>query len=318
MEQTVYKLKKKSIGDWELPIKDILLNKIEKGVDLGGRQIKYIKGAKSIWAEDLPDFSKSEKAWFSKGFLFIPNSNKNLSKIANEHPYKDLHYVLFDKKADARKELEALKAKDDIIHEISNATTERIVATAMAVFGQQAFAWDEGTCELELRKYADKDPTKLKNELNSKTYESKYISALAFAKGVVRNNLGKTAVIWNDDLQGEILKLARGENGIVKLGEFLSKRTDESEFLLQSISTILKEREIQAPKKAASTESEKDKEIAALKKQLELSKKGQTASETASEATLEELQHKYKEKFQKDVPWRFKNVSDWIQKKLSE
>ena len=46
MKQNTYKLKTKKIGQWELPIKDILLNKIEQGEDLGGRRIKYVKGGK--------------------------------------------------------------------------------------------------------------------------------------------------------------------------------------------------------------------------------------------------------------------------------
>ena len=57
MKQSVYKLKTKKIGQWELPIKDILLNKIEQGEDLGGRRIKYLKGGKSIWADDLHEFA---------------------------------------------------------------------------------------------------------------------------------------------------------------------------------------------------------------------------------------------------------------------
>ena len=184
-----------------------------------------------------------------------------------------------------KKELEGLKAKDDIIHLLSNADTDKIVATAMAIFGQQAFDWDESICELELRKYAEKNPLKLKSELDSKTYESKYISALSFGKGVVRTNLGKTSIIWNDTTEGEILKLARGESGIDKLGELLSKRTDESELLLHAIATKLKEREIKTPEQEI-TES------------------------------LSELQEQYKEHFKKDVPLRFKNAPAWIKKQL--
>ena len=187
----------------------------------------------------------------------------------------------------------------------------------MAIFGTQAFNWDESTCELELRKYGEKNPSKLLNELNSKTYESKYIAALALGKGVVRYNLGKTKLIWNDSTEGEILKLAKGENGIAKLGELLSKRTDESEILLQAIAHKLDEKAMSIPKKADSSESEKDREIAELKKQLAAANKPK--SDNKADSNLSDLQEKYKTKFEvEDVPARYRNDADWISKKLAE
>jgi hypothetical protein len=314
--QTVYKLKNGNKGNWELPIKETFINRIVGNSDLGGRKIKYVKGSKSIWADDLPEHLASQKVWFSKGFLFVPNSDKNLLEILEKHSYNGIHYNLFDKKSLALKELSALKAKDEIISLISNSDQEKIIATAMAVFNTQAFDWDLPTCELELRKYAEKNPTKLLSELNSKTYESKYISALAFGKGIVRYKLGKTSIVWNDTTEGEILKLARGENGVEKLGELLSKRTGESEVLLQAISHKLDSKAMSLPKKEDAVESEKDKEIAELRKQLAESQKPK--SDNSTNLVLEDLQKKYKEKFDKKVPNVYKNNADWIQEKITE
>lgn len=317
--QTVYKLPSKTIGDWELPIKDAFFKKIVDGVDTGSFKAKYVKGAKSIWADELPEHLPSEKVWFNNGFLFVPNSDKNLLKICELHPFLNLKFFKFDKEEEAKKELAALKAKDDVIELISNSDTDKIVATAMAVFGQQAFSWDISTSELELRKYAEQNPQKLSNELNSKTYESKYLSALAFGKGIVRNNLGKTAVIWNDSTEGEILKLARGENGIAKLGELLSKKTEESELILQAIGEKIKSTSMNLPKKdVAKTIKDKDAEIEALKKQLAEAQKGGVQPSTSGDSELAELQAKYKEIEGKEVPPRFKNDKEWIAKKIEE
>ena len=312
MKQLIYKLKNKEIGSWELPIKDMMVNRTVKGEDLGAKKIKYVPGAKSIWADELNEKEVSKKVWFENGFLFIQPSDRNLIEIVKNHKYLNLHFFLFDKEEDARKELQAEKAKDEIINLISNSDSEKIIATAMAVFGHSALTLSESEQELKLRLYAKKQPVKLLGELNSKTYESKYIAALAFGKGVVRSNFGKTAVIWNDHTEGEILKLARGEGGIEKLGQLLSKRTDESEILLQAIGQKLDKIAVNLPKKADSKEDVKDAEIAALKAQLAAYTKTKTATDT------KEMQKQYKEKFDKEVPLRYKNDETWIAKKLAE
>jgi hypothetical protein len=49
-----------------------------------------------------------------------------------------------------------------------------------------------------------------------------------------------SAVVWNDENQGVVLHLAKGENGIAKLWELLSFNTDESRLILQEIDIRLK------------------------------------------------------------------------------
>jgi len=314
MEQTVYKLKSKRKGIFELPIEGINIERKVNGENVGARSIKYIPGAKSFWADDLDKNLKSEKVWFINGFLFVPKSDKNLTEIAKRHPFLGRHYLLHDKEADAKRQLEEEKAKDEIINMISGSDKARIIATSMAIFGQSSLTLTESELELKLRQYAKSSPIKLKNELSSKTYESKYISALAFGKGVVRTNFGKTSIIWNDQTEGEILKLARGESGIEKLGELLSKRTDESETLLHAIGSKLDQKSINTSKKE-SVISEKDKQIAELKKQLE---EANNKNKIELNQELTSLRGEYKNKFKKDVPLRFKNDTEWMKNKLSE
>ena len=55
-----------------------------------------------------------------------------------------------------------------------------------------------------------------------------------------------------------------------------------------------------------------DAEIAALKAQLAAYTKTKTATDT------KEMQKQYKEKFDKEVPLRYKNDETWIAKKLAE
>lgn len=309
MEVITYKLKSgKNKGSVQVPLTDILVERIEKGKIVGLRKLKYVPGSNSIWAEDLPKELEGEQIWIENGQKNVPIQDKLQNDILKIHPFNGKVYEIYNKELEAKKELEALRAKDQVVQLISESDSDKIIATAMAIFGTQAFSWDQFTSELELRKFAESNPKKLYSELNSKTYESKYIAALAFAKGIVRTNLGKTNVIWNDTTEGEILKLARGENGIQKLGDLLSKKQEDTEILLQAISEKIAERTVNVPKQDA---IDKDSEIERLKAQIaELQKK--------SNSELEDLQKAYFEKYDKEVPLRFKNDPEWIQKKLNE
>ena len=315
MNQNIYKLKNgKTKGDWQLPLTDILVERIKENENVGLRKLMFVPGTNSFWKEDLAGDLKPEQIWFTNGKLIVPVEDKLLNGLLQIHSFFNEHYELFNKEAEAKKELAALKAKDEVIILIKESDASKIIATAMAIFGSQAFGWDESTAELELRKFAEANPKKLSQELNSKTYESKFLAALAFNKGIVRYRPGKTSVIWNDTTEGEVLKLARGENGISKLGELLSRKTDESELLVQAIGEKLAEKEMNLPKED-SKESDKDAEIAALKAAL---KKANNVKEDISD-DIQVLRELYTEKFDgKDVPARYKNDADWLNKKLNE
>lgn len=302
----------KTKGSYQIPLKFTRIEKIVDGISQGLRNIKYVSGLGSYWAEDVPSDMQSESIWFENGLLIVPKSDKLLNSLMQDHPWFEKGiYELYDKKNNSKKELDTYRAKDEAIKLIDESDTQKRTAIALAIFGQPAFDWDDDTCELELRKYADQRPDKLKEELSSRNYESKYLAALAFNKGVVKANIGKNAVIWNDTTEGVILRLAKGENGITKLGELLSTRTDETELILQEISIRAKKSEL--PKQDLQKElSEKDKEIAELRAQL-LGKQIEPVNEELEEAKLA-----YKQKFDKNVPPNMKNNLEWILTKLDE
>lgn len=307
MEVVIYRLKNgKTKGDWQLPLTDILVPRIKEGENIGLRKLKFVPGVNSYWAEDLAGDLTPKQIWFTDGRLYVPKEDTLLNGLLQTHTFFNKYYEIFDKNAEAVRELNALRAKDKVIELISGADVDKIVSTSMAIFGIQASTWDDATAELQLRKFAESNPQKLMDELNSKTYESKYLSAMAFKKQVVKYNLGKTAVIWNDETEGEILRLARGESGILKLGELLSKRNDETELLLHAIAEKIEKMTINIPKK---DDFDKDAEIARLR--AELAKK-------ESDLDLDLLRDQYSEKFAKEAPIRFKNDAEWLKSKLSE
>lgn len=334
MAQNIYKL---SDGltpvSWQLPLKGLTLKKFEKVLNkdtgkeeevfVGKRRVKYVEGTNSIFEEDLKGDYVARSIWFEHGELYVDKDDTLLNYILQNHPWYDKKFYLWSEENELKQELEKHRLRDKIRDLISNSEQEKLKAIAIALFGVSAVDWSNDKSEIELRKYSDKKPLELEAEFSSKTYESKYLSALAFTKGLVENNLGQTAVVWNDTTKDVIVYVGKGENGINKLGEFLSEKSEESLIVLQTINERIKKLEMNLPKKekdVAKTIKDKDAEIEALKKQLAEAQKGGVQSSTngADDSELAELQAKYKEKEGKEVPPRFKNDKEWIAKKLAE
>lgn len=331
----IYKLTNgKTQGKFQLPMSEVFIRKFveeinketgeKETVDLGYRNIRYVPGEKSIYAEDQNKDLKPQHIWFDNGVLSVLKGDKLKNEILQKHPWFNTHYILFDKQEEAKNKLKERRIKDEVTDLLRDSDTLKIKATATAIFGQVALTWDEFTAELELREYAEKNPLKIKSELNAKDYESKYLSALAFLKGIVTTDIGKTQIQWNDGTNGMIATLATGENEMSKLSTLLFEKTKESELILQTIGQRLSKLEMNLPKKekdVAKTIKDKDAEIEALKKQLAEAQKGGVQSSTngADDSELAELQAKYKEKFEgKEVPINKKNNKEWIAKKLAE
>lgn len=311
----VYKLTNgKTKGGWQLPLTDVLIEQIKDGKSEGLKRIKYVKGVKSFFAEDLAGDLKPLQIWFDNGSLSVAKIDKLTNSLLMAHPWYGKFYELYDPNTEAIKKLSELRVKGAARKLIEESEPEKLKAIALAIFGVNAFNWSESTCELELLKYADTNPTQLQNELKSKDYESKYLSALAFSKNIVTHNPGKTAVVWNDSTNGVILRLAKGESGIHKLGELLSTRTDESELILQEIGARLDKLEVKVAKPQAEIIAEKDKEMAELKAKL---RAYENADVNKEKLTLEQVSEIYESKLGK-IPNNKKNDLEWLTNKINE
>ena len=304
-------------ASWQLPLTEVLIQKIVDGKDEGLKSIKYVKGVNSFFAEDIKGEAKPVQIWFSKGELSVLKIDKLTNSLLQAHPWFNKHYELYSESEESKKKLKVYRTQAEARKLIDESDEQKINAIALAIFGQAAFNWDPETCELQLREYAELKPEKLQKELSSKDYESKYIAALAISKGIITTNPTKSDVIWNDTTKGVILRLAKGETAIGKLGEFLATRTDESERVLQEIGIRVEKLEVGEAKEIApdvkKALSEKDKEIAALKAQLLASKKIDPIGETL---TLEDATLKYIDEHEKEPPARYKNDLSWITSKL--
>jgi hypothetical protein len=323
MEYNIYRLKDGlQPVSYQLPLKEVFVKKIitknGKTEDLGYRRIKYVPGADTIYVEDIKGDLKPQTIWFEYGDLRVRKDDKLLNMIMTMHPWFNVRYELWSQESENKKKLEEYRFKGTARQLIEDADQEKIKAIALAVFGYPAISWDDEKCELQLREYADTKPKKLQEVMGEKDYESKLLAGHAFVQDIVKENTGKTAVVWTET-DGVILKLAKGEKGITELGRFLSKSTEESELVLQSIGERL-EKIITKTEEPSKDEilSAKDKEIAKLKAQLADKDADKDADKMPKAPTeLDKARKQYEEKYKTKVPHNMKNNLDWITKKLS-
>jgi hypothetical protein len=351
----VYKLKNgKTTGSFQLPLRNIMISKIVDG-EPRAKKIQYIPGADSIFVEDYKGDENPKSVWFEDGEIRVPEENWVLNEILKNHPWNNKHYVLVNEDATAQKEIaefETLtKASNSIIEEKDEL---KIRATAMVIITDEAADWSPAKCKTELLKYARSHSSHLIAEMAKPDYESRFIAALAFNKDIIKYNLHRTAVVWNDSKEGVIVRLAQGEKGIDKLGDFLSKKSDSSTEVMQRIgekaddllattstkvseevsatATTLKTEEqiaeeaiekYKASLVPAKTEADIRAEILA---ELAADQKGDAPEKGKDPVitdlgydvdNLEAVQAKYKELFGKDVANLKKNDLDWINNQIA-
>jgi len=262
------------------------------------------------------------------------------SKINNEDLLDENKLADYDK---IEKAFSLIKETDDI----------KVKAIALVVFKIDAHGWTPTKAKAELKEKATKNPDVIINAIEADGYEARYLAALAFYSGIVKDNNTSTAVVWNDENQSEILKLAVGENGIQKLGEKLSVSNDESNLILQQIGTKLtalntppaaenfkvKNAEMVSGKTAEQIAAEA---VEAYKASLPPAKteaeiRAEILAESAANATdttpvdtpatdtvtfdntdLVQVQAKYKEVLGKEAPVNKKNNIDWLNAEIEK
>lgn len=330
----------KTPSTWELPQTNVMGIKEGKGKKF----IDYYPGEDSCFTEDIQAKNKDLRP--AKVPLFQFNSQSRQTELAVEesnlalinylktHPWFGIKFNIFSKEKEAKESLAEFENVEKALELIKESDEIKIKAIAMAVFGLSSFYKTEYQCAAELKAKAIKDPKVIIDAMTAPNYETKFVAGLALVSDVIKINPTHTAIVWKDN-DGVILHIAQGENGLDKLTNFLTNESREAQILLQELNSRLerKERMIARSEDADKVISEKDAEIAALKKQLEEAKKAnenkieepkitkvvnEEETKTNTISVLEQLQNDYKEKFNSEVPIRYKNDESWIAKKLAE
>ena len=331
-------LQGKTPSTWSLPQSNVMAPKDEKG----NKFIAYYPGEDSCFVEDIvaknKDLRPADVPLFEYNVsskqteLAVDEKNIALIRYLKTHPWFGVKYSIFSKDGQAKKDLTEFENVEKALELIKESDELKVQAISMAIFGLSSFNKSYTQCAAELKAKAIREPLVIIQAMEATNYETKYVSGLAFVSNIIKLNPTHTAIVWADSSEGVILHVAQGENGLDKLTNFLTNETKEAQVLLQEFNTRLERKERMAVRSEDSDKllSEKDREIAELKRQLAESTKTtapivaekvtEDLEENASEekSTLEQLQEDYKLKFKSEVPIRYKNDEVWIAKKLAE
>lgn len=328
-------LQGKTPSTWAIPQSNVMAPKDNKG----NKFIDYYPGQDSCFVEDIQaknkDLRPSKVPLFEYNVsskqteLMVDEQNVALINYLKTHPWFGVKYSIFSKDGQAQKDLSEFENVEKALELIKESDELKVKAISMAIFGLSSFNKSYTQCAAELKAKAIRDPQVIIVAMEAPNYETKYVAGLAFVSGIIKLNPTHTAIIW-DDNDGVILHVAQGENGLDKLTNFLTNETKEAQVLLQEFNTRLerKERMVTRSEDSDKLLSEKDAEIAELKRKLAESTKTTAPIVTekvveeeeanVGKSTLQQLQEDYKLKFMSEVPIRYKNDEVWIAKKLAE
>lgn len=339
-------LQEKKPSTWSIPQNSVMAPKEDKG----NKFIGYFPGEDSCFVEDVhaknKDLKQSDVPLFEfdpstgETDLSVDESNVALINYLKTHPWFGKKYFIYSEEGEAAEKLSGFDNIEKALELIKESDEIKVKAISMAIFGLSSFGKSYTQCASELKAVAIKTPNVIIDAMSAENYETKYVAGLAFVSGIIKLNPTHTAIVWSDN-DGLILHVAQGENGLDKLTSYLTNETKEAQVLLQEFNTRLVRKEKKAAKNidAEKLLSEKDAEIAELKKQIEASNSAKitvsqsSASQSNDEdesgesdeskgsdekSTLEQLQEDYVNTFKTEVPVRYKNDEVWLAKKLAE
>jgi putative ubiquitin-RnfH superfamily antitoxin RatB of RatAB toxin-antitoxin module len=269
----------KTPSTWELPQTSVMGIKEGKGKKF----IEYYPGEDSCFVEDIQAKNKDLKpervplfqynAQTKQTELAVDASNLSLINYLQTHPWFGLKFGIYSKEKEAQDSLSEFEDVEKALDLIKDSDEIKTKATSMAVFGLNSFYKSFTQCAAELKAKAIKEPKVIIEAISASNYETKFVAGLALVSEIIKINATHTAIVWTEN-DGVILHIAQGENGLDKLTNFLTNETKEAQILLQEFNTRLerKERMIARSSDADKVISEKDAEIAELKRKLAASK----------------------------------------------
>lgn len=299
--------------------------------------IGYYRGQNSIFTEDIDN--KDIKPSKVPDFVFNPTRNKcelrfddrdsALLTYITTHPYHAIgKYELYSEDIENKRKLGKAELVEKALDFVKESDDLRIRALGLTVLGLSTYNQPTGTVKALLKDDAINKPKNIIDACESDLFENKFIASLALCSGVVKTNATKTAIVWADN-QGRILSIATGEDFITKFAQHISRKSPESEALLQEIGNRLEltKKEKASQNAEASKIAELEAKLAQMQEDLEISQsreaKVEPTQEEKAEATLQELaimemRDKYTEVTGKNLSIRYQNDMEWMQTKMDE
>jgi hypothetical protein len=298
-------------ASWQLPIKNIMLEKFDGKKSLGLRNIEYIPGEVSIFKEDHQGDQEPPGVWFEDGALQVDSANKVLVEILTKHPWNRIHFNKVDHDVTASKNIDLMELRFKAYEAVSSKDSEEMKARAFVLLGAYVISQSDKLIESQLKQFAMDDPEKVLEEMKQPDYAPKTVAALAVLRGVLLINPTNTQISWADTGRS-LINIAAGQDPISKLGQFLSGKDESAKLTLQEIGEkITRSYEF----KKDYTASEEIQSILANKDEDSVDSH---KSKEGDDLDLKEAREEYEDDFNKPVPINKKNDLGWIKEKIAE
>lgn len=266
--------------------------------------INYYPGSHSFYDEDnrglngtgikpqLVFFKCNNKVKDLAVEIKVPIENQLLIEYLKTHPMFNKRYFIYDPAKVLTQKLSDFEKKEKALELIKEKDDTKLKALAIALLGHQYLGKDLATLKLKLKETAFETPDKIISAKEDSGYDIKYLSALAFVSGIIKQNPTGTAVLWTDN-EGKIIDISTGENPLDKMAKFIATKTEESTSVFKELNNRLN----------ADAYQMYDKEVVGLEE---------------VKVELEDYREMYEQKFGKQVPPAQRNNLNWIKNKLSE
>lgn len=296
---------------WQLPIKNIMLEKYVDKKSVGLRKIEYIPGQESIFKEDHNTEEAPSAIWFEDGVLQVSESNVALVEILKRHPWNNIHFELVDHDVQATKDLDVMELRVKAYEAVSSKDSDEMRARAFVLIGPHVISQTDKIVEAQVKRLAMDDPERVLKEMKNPDYKPKTVAALAVLRGVLMLNPTNTQVSWKDTGKA-VVHVAAGQDPISKLGQFLTGKDESAKLTLQEIGEKIK-RSYEYKKDFTAEEEVNDILGKDAKDDVNLQEpKGE------NELELEDARDEYEIVFDKSVPNNKKNDLAWIKEKVEE
>lgn len=299
-------------ASWQLPIKNLMLEKYENGKSLGKRKIEFIPGNPSIFKEDHKGDEQPAQVWFEDGVLQVDSTETALVEILKRHKWNGVHFELVDHDLSAKKDLDQMELRVKAYEQVSSKDPNEMRARGYVLIGAHVIDLTDNQVNAQLKQLAMDEPERVLSEMKNPSYIAKTVGALAVLRDVLEINPTNTAVSWKGGKN--IVTVAVGEDPIKKLGEFLSEKNEEAKITLQEIGVRIK-RSYEFKEDYTAENELKDVLGDDMPDKPDLPLK-ENKDKVVDE--LQEARDDYEDVYEKKVPHNKKNDLDWIKNKVEE
>lgn len=229
---------------WQLRHNNVFIEDAKKGL----RKIRYARGAKSIFDDEIPEVLRSTPIDFADGKYEAAEADKVLNKYLQSHPEFNVKFKLLDPNRDAEIELEKIDLVDQAKEKLRSLNKAKRTAMAAILFSDRVVqTWSDERIRLELNKYLSDTEKQVAPGVSRTQYfiekieepstEVQFLVMQALRENVLAVSTDKTSVRWGKD-GGVILPIAVGENPVAKMAELLLSK--EGETTLQELGKRVK------------------------------------------------------------------------------